>query len=240
MDEIFLKFKKCCPNSRDQYIPTNENLIRWRWHVAQSEQNKIGIGGDPKQVIRRKARPRKFERRRAKTFNDLPPYMREQYGVIASHFPGIQVWACGSRVAGDYVEPWDDDEIRVLRDANFKQPKRQSDFDFWIEGNPTPVGNLPTWADHVRGRISENERITIEMWDFSKLPESEFDRVLFAVQSNDVRTLVEIHDRFGLSPYTYCCEMDGLLRWYTWAIDSGIIVAGKSGNDQPNNHFQLG
>lgn len=237
MDEIFLKFKKCCPNSRDQYIPTNENMIRWRWHVSQMEQHKIEIGKTP--TIRRKAKPRKFERRRAKSFDDLPPYMRQQYGEIASHFPGIQVWACGSRVAGDYVEPWDDPEIALLRAANFKQPKSQSDFDFWIEGSPTPVGDLPTWADHVRGRISENERIKIEMWDFSKLPESEFDRVLFAFQSGDVKTLVEVHDRFGLSPYTYCCEMDGLLRWYGWAIQTGIIVASNSRNEQQQNHIQL-
>lgn len=227
-NEIYLKFKSFCPNSREPFNPTETNVIRWQWQIRELEQAKQTLGVPQKPIFRRKSWPRKFERRRVKSFEEMPPYMREQYGEIASHFPGVQVWACGSRVAGDYIEPWDGDDIRQLRAKTFKPNKTQSDFDFWIEGEPTPVDGLPVWADQLRGLLPETERIKIAMWDFSKLPESEFETVIFAVQSNDVRTLVEIHNKYELSPYNYCCDLSGLIRWFNWAIESGTIVASKT------------
>lgn len=235
--EIFVKFKQGCPNSRERYNPTETNVIRWQWHIRELETATKPFGISAKPIFRKKANPpRKFQRRRVTSFDELPPYMREQYGEIASHFPGIQVWACGSRVAGTYVEKWDGDDIRQLRAENFKSNKIESDFDYWIEGLPTPIGKLPNWADQVRGMIPESERIKIAMWDFTKLPESEFDTVIFALQCNDVKTLVEIHNKYLLSPYNYCCELDGLIRWFQSGIDSGMIVAGdqasKKGDEQ--------
>ena len=242
--EIFIRFKQEFPNSREQYNPTEQNVIRWDWQIRELQKSKTPFGLSTKPILRKKAKPPvKFQRSRVTSFDQMPPHMREQYGEIASHFPGIQVWACGSRVAGDYVEQWDGDDVRALRAANFKPEKQQSDFDFWFLLTPTPIGDLPPWSDWVRGVIPETERIKIAMWDFTKLPETEFDAVIFAVQSNDVKTLVDIHNKFVLSPYNYCCELDGLVRWFQSAIDSGIIVASDPesniGNVQKTDH-QLG
>lgn len=240
-NEIFLKFKQYCPNSREQFMPTEQNVIRWQWHIRELEgaKNPLGITATP--VFRKRSkRPALFERRRVSSFDEMPPHMRERFGQIASHFPGVQVWACGSRVAGDYVEIWDGDDIRQMRAKHDKPEKRESDFDFWIDGLPTPIGELPDWADWVRGFIDETQRIKIAMWDFSKLPKTEFDNVIFAVQCNDVKTLVQIHNQYNLSPYNYCCELSGLVRWFNHAIQTGIIVASDPtsivGNEGKTDH----
>lgn len=59
-------------------------------------------------------------------------------------------------------------------------------------------------------------------WDFAKLPQDEHAVIIAAYAENDARKLLEIHDKYQLSPHKYCC-IDGLLAWYKWAIDNGII-----------------
>lgn len=61
-----------------------------------------------------------------------------------------------------------------------------------------------------------------EEWDFTKLPQEEHAAVIDAYNSNDARKLLEIHDKYQLSKHNYCC-VAGLLVWYKWAIDNGII-----------------
>lgn len=59
-------------------------------------------------------------------------------------------------------------------------------------------------------------------WDFTKLPQTEHAAVLEAYATNDARKLLEIHDKYELSPHKYCC-IDGLMAWFAWAIKNGII-----------------
>jgi len=60
-------------------------------------------------------------------------------------------------------------------------------------------------------------------WDFTRLPESEHQRVLEAYAKGDVRRLIEIHDNYQLSEYSYCCNSTGLLAWFGEAIKNGTI-----------------
>ncbi len=100
--------------------------------------------------------------RGVKRFDEFPENTKAIYLNVAKCFPGVQVWACGSRVRGDY-KSWKDNFFEWLaRSAAGMKDKRYSDFDFWTTG--TPVCELPKNTDHVRGRVPENEKIPIPIY----------------------------------------------------------------------------
>lgn len=220
-ETIFNEFKRLHPNRHEHFNPTDANVLRWQWHIRNMQNTSaepVTKVLRPTKKIDRAAAPRAVTR-----FDEFPAYMIGRWGEIASHFPGIQVWAAGSRVSGEYIEPWSSPEIAAWREANFKKPTKESDYDFYIDGKPTPVGDLPSWADWVRGRVDIKQRIQIPMWDFTKLPEEHHQKAIDMFLENDVRGLLDLHNQFQLSPYNYCCEMDGFLRWWSWAIEQRII-----------------
>lgn len=100
--------------------------------------------------------------RGVKSFNEFPEHTKRVYLQVAKCFPGVQVWACGSRVRGDF-KSWNNNfyEWLARSEAGMKD-KRHSDFDFWTTG--TPVCELPKNTDHVRGPIPENEKIPIPIY----------------------------------------------------------------------------
>ena len=235
VEQIWSEFKTMFPNSPEKYSPTTENVTRWEWHIREHETQKSKF---PKPVLRPS---RKIDRdapiRAVSRFDEFPAYMVNAWGEIASHFPGVQVWACGSRVSGEYVEKWSPDTVRQWRAANYKKPKIESDYDFWIAGFPTPIGQMPDWADWVKGTIDQKQRIQIPMWDFSKLPNDEHAGAIAAFNANDIRHLLGLHDKYQLSPYNYCCEMDGFLRWWSWAIENGIIDEQSAAQKKTDNQL---
>jgi hypothetical protein len=145
---------------------------------------------------------------------------------IADLYPGVQVYACGSRVRGDYIDPGSPEYWRV-KDARLHAGmanKAISDYDYWIPQNTPTAKSHALNIDRVRVRIPDNEKIPIPMWDFSKLPESEHANVKALLSANDIQSLVKIHDRYGLSPHSYCCSgIEGVRNWFEWAIKEGII-----------------
>lgn len=60
-------------------------------------------------------------------------------------------------------------------------------------------------------------------WDFSKLPAHEHARAIAAIEAMDFGVLIELHDSYKLSPYTYCCNKEGLLVWFRYGVASGQI-----------------
>lgn len=63
-------------------------------------------------------------------------------------------------------------------------------------------------------------------WDFSKLPEQEYCKIIEAMFYNDIGTLVWAHDRYRLSTFSaYCCHGNGHLtiKYYRIAIEKGYI-----------------
>ena len=165
-------------------------------------------------------------KRRISRFKDFPWPTAKRYMDIAGAYPGKQVYACGSRVRGDYIDIFIKDafKIRLARVNAGMADKKESDFDFWVEPNSVPVGIVSRRADRCRLRIPENEKIPLPMWDFSKLPESEFESVKSLLAANDIQALVKIHDRYQLSEYSYCCSgIEGVRNWFQWAVNQGII-----------------
>lgn len=108
------------------------------------------------------------ELRGVKTFEEMPLYVQRIYLDVARCFSGVQVWAVGSRVRGDYVEPGDGDSIRAARKAAGMKDKQESDFDFLILDNTAqPVCELPENTERVRVRVPENEMVAIPIWEKS-------------------------------------------------------------------------
>lgn len=102
--------------------------------------------------------------RGVRSFDQFPPNTQAVYLAVARCFPDVQVWACGSRVRGDYVLPDDGDWIREQREKAGMKPKQESDFDFWIEGTPEPVEELPPNTEQAKCRVPENEKVMIPIY----------------------------------------------------------------------------
>lgn len=60
-------------------------------------------------------------------------------------------------------------------------------------------------------------------WDFSKLPESEHQRVVQLIQNNEWRELIDIHNHYQLSSVNYCCDESGIKAWYFHGLQTGKI-----------------
>ena len=170
--------------------------------------------------------------RRVRRFSDFPDFTKNVYQNIAGCFPGIQVYACGSRVRGDYIDWLTLDNtpslsqmlVESAREKAGMKKKFDSDYDYWAAPEFQPVSKPPINTDRCRLRIPEKEKIPLPMWDFSKLPESEHENVKALLAKNDIQGLVKIHDRYKLSEYSYCCSgIEGVRNWFTWAIEQGII-----------------
>jgi len=115
--------------------------------------------------------------RGVKTFEEMPESTKAVYLQVAKCFPGVQVWATGSRVKGDYVDylefqgkdnstKWQE-YFRALRARRLAgmSDKKLSDFDFLtLDSTAQPVCELPENTERVRVRVPENEMVAIPIW----------------------------------------------------------------------------
>lgn len=230
-EAIFEQFKSISPSRTEQYSPTPANVQRWRWHIKQAAKQKAEIERAKKWE---RDLPDKFleliERRRVRRWEDFDEKTQSIYRHIASMFPGSDVYACGSRVRGDYTEYLDPSEIKEWRKRAGKAEKERSDYDFFAPLNAVCYGELPEYADRLRHGIPENEKILIPMtaWDFTKLPEDQHGRIIELYNAGRWNELAALHDKYGLSPYDYCCDLSGLKKWYKYGIETGRINAGTT------------
>lgn len=104
------------------------------------------------------------ELRGVKSFADFPKLTQVIYLAVARCFPGVQVWAVGSRVRGDYKDKNDGLLIRNARIIVGMKDKAESDFDFLVAPDAVQVGELPPNAERVRCVILEKERIEIPIY----------------------------------------------------------------------------
>ena len=231
---IWRKFKRLHPNSRERYQPYLHNVQRWRWHIEQHELRKAETAQVEKWV---QDLPENFlkltEQRRILRWDDFDNKTQGIYRDIADRFTGFPVYACGSRVRGDYVNADDLQEIKEWRKRAGKAEKENSDFDFWTPLNAVQYGELPEYADRLRHGVPENEKILIPMiaWDFTKLPADQHGRVIELYNSGRWNELAALHDKYKLSPYDYCCDLSGLKKWYKHGIDSKKINADSTANN---------
>lgn len=102
--------------------------------------------------------------RGVKQFSQFPSRTQEIYLAVAKCFPGVQVWAVGSRVRGDYVERYDYFFVSAARNEAGMKQKTESDFDFLVSPDAVQVGELPPNTERVRCRIPESEKIAIPIY----------------------------------------------------------------------------
>ena len=218
--DTWQRFRMLHPLSREPFVDTPENRRRWLYHIdiadsmARLDAIRTADSLSPK-----------IKSRSVSEFHEMPAYTRHIYGCIADCFPGIQVYAVGSRVNGDYVDADSPAEIRRARREAGKAEKHESDFDFWIAERVSPVGYLPMLSDRLFYLPPGERKILVPMWDFSKLPESEHALAIEATQNARVGALILLHDQYRLSPYSYCgCgDEKAVLAHFQKAIQDGKI-----------------
>lgn len=218
--DTWQRFRMLHPLSREPFVDTPENRRRWLYHIdiadSMSRLEAIRVSDSFFQ---------KNEIRAVSAFHEMPAYTQHIYGCIADCFPGIQVYAVGSRVNGDYVDADSPAEIRRARREAGKAEKHESDFDYWVAEQVSPVGDLPLLSDRLFYLPPGEKKIPVPMWDFSKLPESEHALAIEATQNARVGALILLHDQYRLSPYYYCgCgDEKAVLDHFQKAIQDGKI-----------------
>jgi len=176
--QFYERFKALHPNSSEEFEFSIENAKRWRWHIEQAEKKAPTQEFNRGENVAEAAA--EASERAFLTFEEMPEYMKTQFSLIASHFPGQQIYATGSRVDGSYMEEWSPEEVRLLREKLGKKTNKGSDYDIVLEPGQEEAARkvqLPKGADLLRYSPG-GKKIAIPMWDFSKLPESEHARVI--------------------------------------------------------------
>jgi hypothetical protein len=222
--DVFLRFKATCPGNKEGFEPSAANRHRWLHHIQAAAScsgfQKIEHDGAALEKI--------AAARRVTSIGQMPWYAQCRYLRAAACFAGFQVFACGSRVRGDYVDGWDGEEVRRARAAAGKSPKKRSDYDFWVEPGAVQMGELPDGMERVRCKIPESHKIAIPMWDFEKLPEFEHERALELLKNRDFAGLLALHNQYKLSANRYCCDLQPVEKWFLWAKQNGHIQANET------------
>lgn len=66
---------------------------------------------------------------------------------------------------------------------------------------------------------------TVFDWDFSKLPSSEYNNVVEALEIHNTAFLLTLHNTYRLSSNAYCCNVHkAMINWFTYGIENNLIV----------------
>jgi len=159
--DTFTKFMALHPNRMEDYDPTPENVQRWEWHIRQREASpkgeKMQFDYTLIDVLR--------QERGVKEFAQFPIVTQMCYTYIATMYPGEQVYACGSRVRGDY----NDDGNQFINDARIiagMKPTDVSDFDYFVRKGAVRVGKAHDKFkfDRMRVRLPLDEMVAIPIY----------------------------------------------------------------------------
>jgi hypothetical protein len=225
---IYDKFKSLHANSIEAYEPTGANVLRWQWHIDQAKDRPLQY--EQYVISGRFDAELLANERRYGEFSQMPPYMRDKYLKISEIFPGVQFYACGSRVTGGYIDKFCGDAIVDMRKALGKNTaKVESDYDVWVDFKKYSKISieemrkaLPLWADIVHA-VPPYEKVIIPMWNFDLLPDIEHENVLQLFNEQNWGELMAIHNKYKLSPNHYCCDAGPVRRWFEWGINQGHI-----------------
>lgn len=225
--EVFTRFKELYPNNVEEFVPTLDNLQRWHWSVTEAERRNSGEY-NPFEIPDQTKAKELAASRAFRVFDKMPEYMKTKFMELASRYPGRKVWATGSRVNGDFIDEYSGPKIARMREQLFKKSTGSSDYDIIVELLPgEKVADLrkvlPQWGDLIVNPDPEQIKILIPMWDFSKLPEELHPKVIELVRGKRWPDLMVIHNEYQLSTNFYCCEVDAVRRWFTWAVEQRII-----------------
>lgn len=157
------KFRLLHPYSKDEFSTDPEKLVKWHYHttarMAMPELKTIVVDNSMLLKIRAKYG--------VSSFDQMPGYTQAVYNAVAKCFPGFQVYACGSRVRGDYADAGTtptDVTVTYARKAAGLKHRPNSDYDFWVEPSAIQTRDLPPNTDRARLRIPEKEKVAIPIY----------------------------------------------------------------------------
>lgn len=231
---LFDKFKAEFPNNQEPYNPAPENVNRWQWHL--NKKASLPIYAEMERMEPDDYSKKIAERRRVSHFGQMDTYNQVKFCHLANLFPGIQVWATGSRVNGTYIGSLGYDRfygpilLNYMRRQFSKESEKVSDFDIWIDPKESGITfaemreRLPSWADLLPHSVPDRDKIPIPMWDFTRLPKKEHPNVLDLYERRQWGKLMQIHNHYHLSPQPLCCNENAVKQWFGWAIRENIIT----------------
>lgn len=149
--------------SKEKYDPTPDNVKRWEWHIRQAANRpkgeKVFFDYTLIDALRKE--------RGVTNFEQLPEITKVIYLYIASMYEGEQVYACGSRVRGDYNED-NNEGINFARIMAGMKAQTTSDFDYYVRRGAIPKGSIPEKfnikIDRVRAVLPLNEMIKVPIF----------------------------------------------------------------------------
>ena len=154
------RFKELHHNTPENPDYSEASVKRWLYHINEAEKNKgfekVELDMRPIEALRNIRRVKKFE--------DFTEEQKMNYRAISIWFSGIQVFACGSQVRGDYI-PMDGSIIAVkARELAGMRTNGISDYDYWVHPSiPTP-NPMPCNSDRYRGKFNEKEMVAIPIY----------------------------------------------------------------------------
>ena len=157
---IWARFKAIHPNTPENPDYYEASVKRWLYHINEAEKNK----GFERAELDMSEIERIREENRVKKWADFNSFQKVSYRAIAESYMGVQIFACGSQVRGDYMEYPPREKVIIARQKAGMRTDRFSDFDFWVEHGFKPTSPLPNYADRYRGKFNEKEMVAIPIY----------------------------------------------------------------------------
>lgn len=169
-----------------------------------------------------------------RTWAQIDTAARIVFERAARHFYPKAVWATGSWCVGLGVLGGNPKGIMMLRELARKRRRMNSDFDIIVEGmRQSEKKSHATFClkHNVDILFFDTEhKLRIPMWDFSKLPVNRHGDAVRHTKNLDAAALLALHDEYKLSTFNYCCT-DGVIEYFEWAIEKGLVGADISDVD---------
>jgi hypothetical protein len=155
-ETVWVQYKMVCPNSKEPFSTDPKKVRAWEWILHQWR-------------TRERGRPVKLNRdmlldlqaeRRVRSFCMFPKDTASKYLGIAACYPDHNVYACGSRVRGEYIDNGDARAV-IARKLAGMRVRQNSDFDYWVEPGALQSSELPPNSDRCRLRVPEREKVLI-------------------------------------------------------------------------------
>lgn len=227
---LYDEYKRLYPNSIGTFSMNEQKIALWRWSIKHDSMRvkSVEIDTTPPQSA-----TELMQRRKVNHFCDLPEFTKRVYLCAADFFAGVQLYASGSRVNGDYIDA--DSPIAVLdmRRALGKSEKQISDFDFTFKDHRNQLSQAEQCKKFIQQQFQVNtdvcpfamveHKIPVPMWDFDKLTEEQKRQARALFLEKRWGALMKLHNHWKLSPNQYCCNETPIIRWFTWAYENGKI-----------------
>lgn len=227
---IFDEYKRLYPQSIAEFSVNPNKIAIWLWSIKQAERRIPGIEID--NTPPKSAQDLRYSRR-VDSFDQFPTFTQQVYLCAADFFPGIQLFATGSRVNGYYIDLNSPPEIADMRRALGKPDKQRSDYDFTLHTHRAQNEAIEqcrkfisqqffVTADVCPFALTETQ-IKIPMWDFDKLTDEQKKQARALTIAKEWGALMKLHNQWKLSPNHYCCNDAPIIKWFTWALENGKI-----------------